>query len=998
MLVRHSCPWPRWAACALRVWFYNRGNDAMIRMAHEWNAGLAAMAATMPDNLEAYLAPFGLSSFRPGQRAVIETVFSGRDCLCVMPTGGGKSLCYQLPAIARGGVTLVISPLIALMKDQVDQLTARDLPATFINSTLTQEEQNERLEGMASGQYRLVYVVPERFRSPRFVDAARRCELTLLAVDEAHCVSEWGHDFRPDYARLGRFRAQLGNPPTIALTATATDAVRRDIVELLALDDPQVFITGFERPNLFYRAQVAATDREKDEVLMQFLADNAGSGIVYASTRKRCEELAERITSRAGRSTTVYHAGLGGDERRAAQDNFMQGRSEIAVATLAFGMGIDKADVRFVVHYNLPGSLEAYYQEAGRAGRDGQPAQCLLLVGGGDRRIHEFFIESAYPSRDVVRQVYEFLSTLEQSPIELTQQEVKEALGLQVGGEAVGACEKLLEAAGVLERLEPNENAAAVRLNSDLPTLVDLLPRNAVVKRQVLRALEHVVGQARHEWRYVQPRTLLRELTELDSTTLARHLRELSSSLDAVDYAPPFRGRAIYMRHTDRRFDELAIDFEALEAQKAAEYRRLERVVSFASRRGCRQQQILEYFGQVDAEPCGHCDNCHAQANSTTHGELDAKCQVKLLEATRIVLSGVARVNRTRSGVGKRLLASMLCGKSNKQIVRNRLDKLTTFGLLAYLKETQVVELVDALLMCGLLEQTEIEPFRPVVRLTERGVELMSGRNDQLPQMPLSAGLLKQFGATSGGHNDGGTSASADAMPAPDRELVATLRQWREETCRAAAVPAYVVLSNAVIDELARLRPTSADELLGVKGIGPAKVRQYGEQLLRLLTATPPAPQPSEQAAPRPSDIIASSGAQTLNMELTDVPETEPLTSDEPLGISAGEPVAARPSHYWTWRMLMAGFSPEECAIIRSIEPEVVLDHALRASDGGLAVEPRWFLSDETIDRIEQLLAQGPTTRIRQLLDHLPRGTRYEHVQLVLKARDAAGASGRSPS
>jgi ATP-dependent DNA helicase RecQ len=375
MLVRHSCPWPRWAACALRVWFYNRGNDAMIRMAHEWNAGLAAMAATMPDNLEAYLAPFGLSSFRPGQRAVIETVFSGRDCLCVMPTGGGKSLCYQLPAIARGGVTLVISPLIALMKDQVDQLTARDLPATFINSTLTQEEQNERLEGMASGQYRLVYVVPERFRSPRFVDAARRCELTLLAVDEAHCVSEWGHDFRPDYARLGRFRAQLGNPPTIALTATATDAVRRDIVELLALDDPQVFITGFERPNLFYRAQVAATDREKDEVLMQFLADNAGSGIVYASTRKRCEELAERITSRAGRSTTVYHAGLGGDERRAAQDNFMQGRSEIAVATLAFGMGIDKADVRFVVHYNLPGSLEAYYQEAGRAGRDGQPAQ-----------------------------------------------------------------------------------------------------------------------------------------------------------------------------------------------------------------------------------------------------------------------------------------------------------------------------------------------------------------------------------------------------------------------------------------------------------------------------------------------------------------------------------------------------------------------------------------------------------------------------------------------
>ena len=948
------------------------------------------MTATLPDNLEAYLAPFGLSSFRPGQRAVIETVFAGRDCLCVMPTGGGKSLCYQLPAIARGGVTLVISPLIALMKDQVDQLTARDLPATFINSTLTPEEQSERLEGMAAGQYRLVYVVPERFRSPRFVDAARRCELTLLAVDEAHCVSEWGHDFRPDYARLGRFRAQLGNPPTIALTATATDAVRRDIVELLALDDPQVFVTGFERPNLFYRAQVAGTDRDKDEVLFRFLADNAGSGIVYASTRKRCEELAERISSRTARSTTVYHAGLTGDQRRAAQDDFMQGRTEIAVATLAFGMGIDKADVRFVVHYNLPGSLEAYYQEAGRAGRDGKPAQCLLLVGGGDRRIHEFFIESAYPSRDVVRQVYEYLSSLEQSPIELTQQEVKEALGLQVGGEAVGACEKLLEAAGVLERLESTENAAAVRLNSDLPTLVDLLPRNASVKRQVLRALERAVGSSRFEWRYIQPRTLLRDLAEMDSTTLARHLRELSTSLDAVDYAPPFRGRAIYMRHTDRRFEELAIDFEKLESQKEAEYRRLEQVVRFASGRDCRQRQILEYFGQHDTEPCGHCDNCQTAANPGVQGQLDAKCQAKLLEATRVVLSGVARVNRTRSGVGKRLLASMLCGKSNKQVTRNRLDKLTTFGLLSYLKETQVVELIDALLMCGLLEQTEIEPYRPVVRLTERGTELMSGRSDCVPLMPLSDGLLKQFGAAAANRSAMGQPASDTVPSEPDRELVARLRHWREETCRAAAVPAYLVLSNAAIDELARVRPASLEELLGVKGIGPAKSRQYGEALLRVVAAMPAARPAAETVAVATSEMPAS-------QQLVDAPSAaaEPVDVDEPLLAPQSpdgpnsEPAAAQASHYWTWRLLSAGFSPEECAAIRSLSPEVVLDHTLRAADGGFFVDARWFLSDESIARIEQLLAQGPTTRIRQLLDRLPRGTRYEEVQLVLKARGA---------
>ncbi len=304
---------------------------------------------------------------------MIETVLSGRDCLCVMPTGGGKSLCYQLPAIARDGVTLVISPLIALMKDQVDGLVARGLPATFINSTLAPDEQAARLQGMASGEYKLVYVVPERFRSSRFVEAARQSNVRLLAVDEAHCVSEWGHDFRPDYARLGRFRAQLKNPPTIALTATATDAVRRDIVELLNLHEPAVYITGFARPNLHYGVQVCPSDRDKDRTLLGFLEENPGSGIIYASTRKRCEELAERIGEQSGRSTVVYHAGLQPQERRAAQDAFMRGEREIAVATLAFGMGIDKADVRFVVHYNLPGSIEAYYQEAGRAGATASP-------------------------------------------------------------------------------------------------------------------------------------------------------------------------------------------------------------------------------------------------------------------------------------------------------------------------------------------------------------------------------------------------------------------------------------------------------------------------------------------------------------------------------------------------------------------------------------------------------------------------------------------------
>jgi ATP-dependent DNA helicase RecQ len=411
---------------------------------------------SLTDAIASLRKHFGFDNFREGQGEVIGSILEGKDAVVVMPTGSGKSLCYQLPAMILDGATLVVSPLIALMKDQVDALRARGLPATFINSSISESEQRARIEELRRHEHKLVYVAPERFRSSRFTSALQQVPISLFAVDEAHCISTWGHDFRPDYLRLRNVIKSLGKVQTLALTATATPYVRSDIIQQLGLREPQTFVSGFDRPNL--SIEVVHTEREREKIarIRSLAQKNPGSGIIYAATRKAVEQVGNKLKA-LNLGVSIYHAGLSDAIRIRAQDDFMNGRTQMIVATNAFGMGIDKPDIRFVVHYQMPGSIEAYYQEIGRAGRDSLPSTCVLLFNYADKNTHDFFIEGSYPDISVIKNVYDALAGTELKRIELSTAEIARRTG-ERNEMAVQSALYVLERAGHIQRTAPALN------------------------------------------------------------------------------------------------------------------------------------------------------------------------------------------------------------------------------------------------------------------------------------------------------------------------------------------------------------------------------------------------------------------------------------------------------------------------------------------------------------------------------------------------------------
>ncbi len=721
---------------------------------------------------------FGLKTFRPGQLEIITSVMNGFDTLAVMPTGGGKSICYQLPAMLSDGITVVITPLVSLMKDQVAQMNRFGRFATQIDSSLDLEEIRSRLQSLRTGGVKLLYVAPERIESRKFVESLSQTKVSLVAVDEAHCVSQWGHDFRPQYTRISEFAGTVGAPVILALTATATPDVQDDIMAQLKMRSPRVYIRGFRRDNLSFQVLV---EKPKTTSILNYVSANAAAGIIYAATRKSVDEIHELLVTK-GVKALRYHAGLTEQERTKSQSEFISS-TKVMVATNAFGMGINKPDVRFVIHYEIPGTLEAYYQEAGRAGRDGNPAECLMFFHRKDLTVQEFFINTLYPSREefirVYTAIFDRLSIAVGSmPEEYLTVSTREISGLtKLNTRTVDSILRILSQGGLIQLMPSISASAQVRSKVDMGSY-----RRAIEKtsshdsRAVLEAILRIHGNAAFSGERPLRIDEVVQKSGVGPSNVIRTLGILHRS-GILDYKPPAEGVTFRMQSGREKPDNLPIDFNHYSQLRGRALERLSRITEFATGTGCRINYILNYFGEEGIEGgCGNCDNCTV---TSEYAALDVNGLMPLKEIHRSILS---QVNAANGEYGRSKCCKILLGLAD----REKTDPVLIdehFGVLKSVPAQVVYSSFDLLLSRKYIVRNGL--IYPTVAITKEG------------EIYLKTGI-------------------APAVRSPfilRKALYKALRDERRAIASELGLPVFNVCTDGGLIEIANAHPTNQEDI-----------------------------------------------------------------------------------------------------------------------------------------------------------------------------------------
>ena len=629
---------------------------------------------------------FGFDGFRGGQEQVISTLLDGRSALAVFPTGGGKSLCYQIPALLLDGLTLVVSPLIALMKDQVDALVGRGTAAARLDSTLSGEEVRSIFDRMRSNDLKLLYVAPERLANENFQQRLKRCRISLLAIDEAHCISEWGHNFRPDYLKLGDLAKELEAERVLALTATATPSVSADICKAFAIRDEDHVQLSFHRPNLDVRVTPCSFD-ERNQLLLDRLGGKPDAPtIVYVTLQQTAEEVAGFL-KRNGIGAKAYHAGLADDYRAELQDDFMAGKVNVIIATIAFGMGIDKADIRAVYHYNLPKSLENYVQEIGRAGRDGERSVCEMLACADDLTVLENFTYGDTPTPQALRQVVDHLLR-QGSDFSISRYE------LSVNNDV-----RPLVAATVLAYLELNQTIAATAPYYSEFRIQFLRDEKHVLagydlKRQDFLRRLFAASKSGRTWLTTNVEAVAAEIGEPEER-IRKAIGHLEDVGDVI-VKPAGLRHGYRIVNAPNSISALAKHLvEMFERREQRDVARLAEVVAYAESGECLTRYLLRYFGEELDDDCSHCGRC-ADGLSTEPSSLPRR---PLREASRDEIAAVHQLVRNRHQALRtpRQLARFLCGLTSPATTRARLTRNDEFGLLQDVPFQEVLTLAESM-------------------------------------------------------------------------------------------------------------------------------------------------------------------------------------------------------------------------------------------------------------------------------------------------------------